>query len=68
MALLGDLGHYYRNHYTREHKVAPRTHVDFAWPLPLQRCIEVYGGVHFGPLFDRDGIRAAADAHKIARV
>ncbi len=68
MALLGDLGHDYRNHYTREHKVAPRTHVDFAWPLPLKRCIEVYGGVHFGPLFDRDGLRAAADARKITRV
>jgi len=48
--------------------VAPRTHVDVAWPLPLKRCIEVYGGVHFGPLFDRDGLRAAADARKVARV
>ena len=38
----------------REHKVAPRTYVDFAWPD--RRAIEVYGAVHFGR-FDPDGTR-----------
>jgi len=51
--------------YQREHKVAPRTHVDFGFPR-VQKAIEVHGGVHFGPLFDADGRRAADDARKLA--
>jgi len=53
----------------REHKVAPRTHVDFAWPAPERRqVIEVYGGVHFGPYFDPSGERAAYDRAREERI
>jgi len=51
----------------REHKVAPRTHVDFAWPARGQ-AIEVYGGVHFGPYFDPSGERAAYDRAREERI
>jgi len=53
----------------REHKVAPRTHVDFAWPAPERRqVIEVYGAVHFGPYFDPSGERAAYDRAREERI
>jgi len=53
----------------REYKVAPRTHVDFAWPEPARRqVIEVYGGVHFGPYFDPSGERAAYDRAREERI
>ncbi len=53
----------------REYKVAPRTHVDFAWPAPARRqVIEVYGGVHFGPYFDPSGERAAYDRAREERI
>jgi len=53
----------------REYKVAPRTHVDFAWPEPARRqVIEVYGGVHFGPYFDPCGERAAYDRAREERI
>ena len=29
---------------------------------------EVHGGVHFGPLFNKDGIRARKDAEKKGRI
>jgi hypothetical protein len=67
MKMLSDLGQVYRSDYTREHKVAPRTHVDFAWPR-LGKALEVYGGVHFGAFFNRDGVRAADDARKVAAI
>jgi len=51
----------------REYKVAPRTHVDFAWPARRQ-VIEVYGGVHFGPYFDPSGERAAYDRAREERI
>jgi len=51
----------------REYKVAPRTHVDFAWPERF-RVIEVYGGVHFGPYFDPSGERAAFDRAREDRI
>ncbi len=51
----------------REYKVAPRTHVDFAWPERRQ-VIEVYGGVHFGPYFDPSGERAAYDRAREERI
>src|SRR5579884_1478676 len=60
IALLAELGQRDRVDYEREFKVAPRTHVDFAWPDGEKAVIEVYGGVHFGP-FDADGARAAYD-------
>ena len=53
----------------REYKVAPRTHVVFAWPEPARRqVIEVYGGVHFGPYFDPSGERAAYDRAREERI
>jgi len=53
----------------REYKVAPRTHVDVAWPEPARRqVIEVYGGVHFGPYFDPSGERAAYDRAREERI
>jgi len=51
----------------REYKVAPRTHVDVAWPERRQ-VIEVYGGVHFGPYFDPSGERAAYDRAREERI
>jgi len=51
----------------REYKVAPRTHVDVAWPARGQ-VIEVYGGVHFGPYFDPSGERAAYDRAREERI
>jgi len=51
----------------REYKVAPRTHVDVAWPARGQ-VIEVYGGVHFGPYVDPSGERAAYDRAREERI
>jgi very-short-patch-repair endonuclease len=51
----------------REYKVAPRTHVDVAWPARGQ-VIEVYGGVHFGPYFDPSGERTAYDRAREDRI
>jgi very-short-patch-repair endonuclease len=65
IALLASLGQRQGEDYRREHKVAPRTYVDFAWPD--RRAIEVYGAVHFGR-FDPDGTRAAYDAAREARI
>ena len=67
IALLGELGQREHIDYQREYKVAPRTHVDFAWPDQGRAAIEVYGGVHFGP-FDADGARAAYDSARVARI
>lgn len=64
IALLAELGQH-QDDYQREHKVAPRTYVDFAWPD--RQAIEVYGAVHFGR-FDPDGTRAAYDAAREARI
>ena len=47
--------------YRREHKVAPSTYVDFAWP-DQGKALEVYGGVHRVLAFDPDGLRAQREA------
>jgi hypothetical protein len=65
IALLASLGQRQEEDYLREHKVAPRTYVDFAWPD--RQAIEVYGAVHFGR-FDPDGTRALYDAAREARI
>jgi len=65
--LTQELGERYKIDFDREVRVAPRTHVDFGW-LALRRAIEVHGGVHFGPLFNKDGIRARKDAEKKGRI
>jgi len=67
MLLTQELGERYKIDFDREVRVAPRTHVDFGWPA-LWRTIEVHGGVHFGPLFNKDGIRARKDAEKKGRI
>ncbi len=59
----GEPGHVYE----REYKVAPFTHVDFAWP-ESGKVIEVYGGVHLIPELDPNGTRAAYDAARIERI
>ena len=64
--LTDDLGERYTIDFDREVRVAPRTHVDFGWPN--LRAIEVHGGVHFGPLFNKDGIRERKDAEKKERI
>ncbi len=65
--LTDELGERYKIDFDREGRVAPRTHVDFGWPD--RRCaIEVHGGVHFGPLFNKDGIRERKDAEKKERI
>ncbi len=64
--LTDDLGERYKIDFDREVRVAPRTHVDFGWPN--LRAIEVHGGVHFGPLFNKDGIRECKDAEKKERI
>jgi len=64
--LTDDLGERYKIDFAREVRVAPRTHVDFGWPN--LRAIEVHGGVHFGPLFNKDGIRERKDAEKKERI
>lgn len=66
IGLLAELGQRDQVDFEREYKVAPRTHVDFAWP-GLRKAVEVYGGVHFGP-FNADGARAAYDAARVARI
>ncbi len=54
--------------YEREYRVAPlRVWADVAWPERGQ-IIEVYGGVHFGPLFDPDGTIAAHDLERQERI
>ena len=53
--------------YRREHKVAPSTHVDFAWP-EQRKVLEVYGGVHRVLAFDQDGLRAAREAAREERI
>ena len=53
--------------YRREYKVAPSTHVDFAWPLE-RKALEVYGGVHRVLAFDPDGHRAEREAAREARI
>ena len=64
--LTDELGERYTIDFAREVRVAPRTHVDFGWPN--LRAIEVHGGVHFGPLFNKDGIRERKDAEKKERI
>ncbi len=64
--LTDELGERYKIDFDREVRVAPRTHVDFGWPN--LRAIEVHGGVHFGPLFNKDGIRERKDAAKKERI
>jgi hypothetical protein len=53
--------------YTREYKVAPSTHVDFAWPSE-GKALEVYGGVHRVLAFDPDGTRAEREAAREQRI
>jgi len=53
--------------YRREFKVAPSTHVDFAWP-ERGKALEVYGGVHRVPAFDPDGTRAEREATREGRI
>jgi len=65
--LIQELGERYKIDFDREVRVAPRTHVDFGW-RDLRRAIEVHGGVHFGPLFNKDGIRERKDAEKKGRI
>jgi len=65
--LTDELGERYTIDFDREVRVAPRTHVDFGWPA-LRRAIEVHGGVHFGPLFNKDGIRERKDTEKKERI
>ncbi len=65
--LIQELGERYKIDFDREVRVAPRTHVDFGW-RGLRRAIEVHGGVHFGPLFNKDGIRERKDAEKKGRI
>jgi len=65
--LTDELGERYKIDFDREVRVAPRTHVDFGW-RDLRRAIEVHGGVHFGPLFNKDGIRERKDAEKKERI
>ncbi|MGH2409831.1 MAG: hypothetical protein ACRDGS_05605, partial [Chloroflexota bacterium] len=54
-------------YYRREYKVAPSTHVDFAWPAE-HKALEVYGGVHRVLAFDPDGHRAEREAVRDARI
>ncbi len=50
--------------YEKEYRVVPlRVWADVAWPEHGQ-IIEVYGGVHVGPLFDPDGTIAAHDRER----
>ncbi len=65
--LTDELDERYKIDFDREVRVAPRTHVDFGW-RDLRRAIEVHGGVHFGPLFNKDGIRERKDAEKKERI
>ncbi len=54
--------------YEKEYRVAPlRVWADVAWPKRGQ-IIEVYGGVHVGPLFDPDGTIAAHDRARKERI
>jgi very-short-patch-repair endonuclease len=53
--------------YRREHKVAPSTHVDFAWP-ESRKALEVYGGIHRVLAFDPDGHRAEREAAREERI
>jgi very-short-patch-repair endonuclease len=53
--------------YRREHKVAPSTYVDFAWP-DQGKALEVYGGVHRVLAFDPDGLRAQREAARETRI
>jgi hypothetical protein len=53
--------------YAREYKVAPSTHVDFAWPSE-GRALEIYGGIHRVVAFDPDGQRAAREAAREERI
>jgi very-short-patch-repair endonuclease len=53
--------------YRREHKVAPSTHVDFAWPEQY-KALEVYGGVHRVLAFDPDRLRAARESTRETRI
>ena len=53
--------------YVREHKVAPSTHVDFAWPAD-RKALEVYGGIHRVLAFDPDGLRAEREAVREERI
>ncbi len=54
--------------YKTEYRVAPlRVWADVAWPERGQ-IIEVYGGVHFGPLFDPEGTIAAHDRERKERI
>jgi len=54
--------------YKTEYRVAAlRVWADVAWPEHGQ-IIEVYGGVHFGPLFDPDGTISAHDRERKERI
>ncbi len=72
MGLLAELGERYRADFQREHKItAPDgsyvTHVDFAWPAD-RLVLQMYGEVHYGAYFNRDGQRSADDARMVQRV
>jgi len=53
--------------YQREFKVAPNTHVDFAWPAE-GKALEVYGGIHRVLAFDHDGLRGDREAAREERI
>ena len=53
--------------YQREFKVAPNTHVDFAWPAE-RKALEVYGGIHRVLAFDHDGLRGDREAAREERI
>ena len=53
--------------YRREYRVAPSTHVDFAWP-EQHKALEVYGGIHHALALDPDGLRAQREATREARI
>jgi hypothetical protein len=53
--------------YAREYKVASSIHVDFAWPSE-RKALEVYGGIHQVLALDPDGVRAARESAREARI
>jgi len=72
MGLLAELGERYRADFQREHKITAAdgsyvTHVDFAWPAD-RLVLQMYGEVHYGAYFNRDGQRSADDARMVQRV
>jgi len=71
MSVLGTLGERYGEDYQREYKITDgdwyMTHVDVAWPAD-RLIVEVYGGVHREPFFDRTGTRVADDARRVREI